>query len=129
MKVLNFNGCYQEQINNVTEFINDNHLWCRTTNDNTQNLIVDDSDVQKIKDEHKFDNYDFNIIDCTYDLCFDDEVNVDYLNRSKSYQECKDYIKKYNGTDEIKYFKDYRGGYVAIYCNELADTVYEETII
>ena len=83
MKVLNFNGCCQEQINNVTEFINDNNLWCRTTNDNTQNLIVDDSDVQKIKDEPKFDNYDFNIIDCTYDLCFDDEVNVDYLNRSK----------------------------------------------
>ena len=69
MKVINFNGCYQEQINNVTEFINDNNIECRSTNDNTQNLMVSDDNAEKIANEPKFDNYDFRIMKIRLDFC------------------------------------------------------------
>lgn len=69
MKVLNFNGCCQEQINNVTEFINDNNIDCSSTNDNTQNLIISDNNAEKIANEPKFENYDFIIMGIRYDIC------------------------------------------------------------
>ena len=69
MKVLNLNGCCQEQINNVTEYLIDNNMGCKSTNDDTQNLIVSDPDAEKIENESKFENYDFHIMEIKYDVC------------------------------------------------------------
>lgn len=69
MKVLNFNGCCQEQINNVTEYLIDNNIECNSTNDDTQNLIVSDQYAEKIQNEPKFENYDFHIMEIKYDVC------------------------------------------------------------
>ena len=69
MKVLNFNGCCQEQINYVTEYLIDNDIDCESTNDDTQNLIVSDQDAEKISNEPMFENYDFHIMKIKYDVC------------------------------------------------------------
>ena len=69
MKVLNFNGCCQEQINNVTEYLNDNNIGWKSTNDDTQNLIVSDQYAEKIYNEPIFENYDFHIMKIRYDVC------------------------------------------------------------
>ena len=69
MKVINFNGCCQEQINNVTEYLNDNNIACRSTNDNTQNLMISDDNAEKIANEPMFENYDFHIMKIKYDVC------------------------------------------------------------
>jgi hypothetical protein len=62
MKVLDFTGCCQEEINYVTEYINDNNIECKSTDDDTQNLVISDSDAEKIENDPKFEWYDFQII-------------------------------------------------------------------
>ena len=127
MKVLNFNGCCQEQINNVTEFINDNNIGCMLSAYNDKILRISDSDMNKIENNKDFEYYDFVITNCTYDVHFDDENNSNCKGWAISLSECKDYIDAYNGTNE-SYFEDYKGGTVSIYCNELDRTVYETEV-
>ena len=124
MKVLDLSNCCKEQQNNVTEFINDNNIECKSVNDDTQNLVISEPDAKKIENEPKFEYYDFVITNCTYDVHFDDENNSNCKGWAISLAECKDYIDAYNGTNE-SYFADYKGGTVSIYCNELDETVYE----
>lgn len=63
----------------------------------------------------------------TYDIHFNDSENSNNLGWQVSYDECLDYIKRNNGTDE-SYFGDYQGGIVSIYCNETEEEVYQEPI-
>lgn len=63
----------------------------------------------------------------TYDIHFNDSENSNNLGWQVSYDECLDYIKRHNGTDE-SYFADYKGGVVSIYCNETKEEVYQEPI-
>ena len=127
MKVLDLTNCCQEQINNVTEFINDNNIGCMLSAYNDKILRISDSDMNKIENNKDFEYYDFVITNCTYDVHFDDENNSNCKGWAISLSECKDYIDAYNGTNE-SYFEDYKGGTVSIYCNELAETVYETEI-
>ena len=127
MKVLDLSNCCKEQQNNVTEFINDNNIDCKLSANGDKILLISDSDANKIENEPKFEYYDFVITNCTYDVHFDDENNSNCKGWAISLAECKDYIDSYNGTNE-SYFADYKGGTVSIYCNELAETVYETEI-
>lgn len=127
MKVLDLSNCCKEQQNNVTEFINDNNIGCMLSAYSDKILLLSDIDVNKIENEPKFEYYDFVITNCTYDVHFDDENNSNCKGWAISLAECKDYIGSYNGTNE-SYFADYKGGTVSIYCNELAETVYETEI-
>jgi len=63
----------------------------------------------------------------SYDVVFqsDDSSNSKGFNSSFDY--CKDYISRYNGTNE-SYFEDYKGGTVQIVCNETEEVVYEEEV-
>ena len=63
----------------------------------------------------------------TYDVVFHDETSDNNKGWSESYEYCKDYIEQYNGTNE-SYFADYKGGTVAIYCNETEEEVYWEKV-
>ena len=63
----------------------------------------------------------------TYDIHFNDDQNSNNKGWAATYEECLNYIKKYNGTDE-SYFSDYKGGVVSIYCNETEEEVYQEPI-
>lgn len=63
----------------------------------------------------------------TYDVVFNDENNSNSKGWKESYQNCLDYIKSNNGTNE-SYFEDYKGGIVSIYCNETCEEVYSETV-
>jgi len=63
----------------------------------------------------------------TYDIYFNDENNSNNKGWHASLDECKEYIKTYNGTNE-SYFADYKGGVVTIVCNETGDNVYFEDI-
>lgn len=127
MKVLDLKNCCKEQQNNVTEFINDNNINCRLSVNGDNILLISDSDANKIENEPKFEWYDFVITNCTYDVHFDDENNSNCKGWAVSFAECKDYIDAYNGTNE-SYYADYKGGTVSIYCNELAETVYETEV-
>ena len=64
----------------------------------------------------------------TYDVYFNDYSNSNNKGFEMSKQECIDYIKMYNGTNE-SYFEDYKeGGTVSVICNETGETVYEEEV-
>jgi len=127
MKVLDLSNCCKEQQNNVTEFINDNNIESKLSVNSDKILLLSDIDANKIENEPKFEWYDFLIRNCTYDVHFDDENNSNCKGWAISLAECKDYIDSYNGTNE-SYFADYKGGTVSIYCNELAETVYEAEV-
>ena len=129
MKVLDLSNCCKEQQNNVTEFINDNNIDCRLflLNNSNKIFLLSDIDANKIEDNKSFEYYDFVITNCTYDVHFDDENNSNCKGWNVSLAECKDYIDAYNGTNE-SYFADYKCGTVSIYCNELAETVYETEV-
>ena len=129
MKVLDLSNCCKEQQNNVTEFINDNNIYCRLflLNNSDKILLLSDIDANEIEDNKSFEYYDFVITNCTYDVHFDDENNSNCKGWAISLDECKDYIDAYNGTNE-SYFADYKGGTVSIYCNELDETAYETEV-
>lgn len=63
----------------------------------------------------------------TYDIIFNDDNDSNSKGFSLSEQECRDYIKQYNGTDH-SYFADYKGGVVSIVCNETGEEVYFEEV-
>ncbi len=63
----------------------------------------------------------------TYDIYFNDESTSNNKGWHASLDECKEYIKTYNGTNE-SYFADYKGGVVTIVCNETEENVYFEFI-
>ncbi|MCT4321821.1 hypothetical protein [Elizabethkingia anophelis] len=63
----------------------------------------------------------------TYNIYFNDSENSNDKGFELSLEQAKDYIKKYNGTNE-SYFADYKGGQVSIIDNETDQIVYEEEI-
>lgn len=64
----------------------------------------------------------------TYDVVFNDDTDSNSKNFTHaSLDECKEYIREYNGTNE-SYFADYKGGVVSIICNETGETVYGEEV-
>ena len=63
----------------------------------------------------------------TYDVHFNDSTDGNSKGFELTFDEAKDYIERYNGSNE-SYFADYKGGIVSIVCNETGETVYEETI-
>lgn len=63
----------------------------------------------------------------TYDLYFNDSTDSNNKGWEVSFEDCKNYIKMYNGTNE-SYFGDYKGGAVEIVCNETEEVVYSEEI-
>lgn len=63
----------------------------------------------------------------TYDVQFDDDNDSNSKGWKEDYDVCKDYIERYNGTNE-SYFEDYKGGTVSIVCNGTGETVYSEEI-
>jgi uncharacterized UPF0160 family protein len=67
------------------------------------------------------------IIMTTYNIQFNDSENSNDKGFELSLQEAKDYIKKFNGTNE-SYFEDYKGGVVSIIDNKTGETIYEEDI-
>jgi len=126
MKALNLTGVCQEQINLVSEFINNNGIECKTTDDENV-FVLSDEDAVKIEDEPSFEWFDFAIKPLTYDVVFDDESASNSKDFGYSLEECKNYIKMYNGTNE-SYFENFKGGTVSIVCNETGEYVYNETI-
>lgn len=68
---------------------------------------------------------DYKIL--SYDVYFNNDNSMINKGFKQTYDECKDYIDSYNGTDE-SYFEDFKGGYVYIKCNETGEFVYEEPI-
>ena len=66
-------------------------------------------------------------IEQTYDVVFNDENNSNTKGFACSLSYAKNYIKRYNGTNE-SYFKDYKGGIVSVVCNETGETVFESKI-
>lgn len=63
----------------------------------------------------------------TFDIHFNDSENSNNKGFAMTEEEARDYIKRYNGTNE-SYFEDYKGGIVSIVCNETGETVHEEEI-
>ena len=65
--------------------------------------------------------------DYTYDVEFNNDENTNSKGWHCTYEECEDYIRQYNGTNE-SYFEDYKGGTVSIRCNETEEVVFETEI-
>lgn len=62
-----------------------------------------------------------------FDVMFNNDTMSDSKGFNASYEYCKDYIEKYNGTNE-SYFEDYKGGIVSIYDVDTEEEVYFEEI-
>lgn len=63
----------------------------------------------------------------TYDVHFNDESDSNSKGMVATIEDCREYIRENNGTNE-SYFADYKGGTVSIVCNETGETVYEEEV-
>lgn len=77
-------------------------------------------------DEESLDEF-LKKVHPTYDVQFDDNESSNSKGWRESYDYCKDYIERYNGTNE-SYFADYKGGIVSIVCNETGEEVYSEKV-
>lgn len=64
----------------------------------------------------------------TYDVVFQDSENGNAKGFKETIEYCKDYISKYNGTNE-SYFADYKGGMVQVVCNETGEVVFETEVL
>lgn len=64
----------------------------------------------------------------TYNVHFNDNENSNDKGFDHSLEDAKDYINRYNGTNE-SYFADYKGGTVSIVDNETGETVYETEVV
>jgi len=64
----------------------------------------------------------------TFDILFNDNNNSNNKGFAVSIEEAKDYISRYNGTNE-SYFEDYKGGIVSIICNETEEVVFETEVL
>lgn len=64
----------------------------------------------------------------TFDVYFDDDNNSNCKGFYNSFEECYDYIKNNNGTNN-SYFEDYKGGIVSIVCNNNSITVYQTEVL
>lgn len=64
----------------------------------------------------------------TFDILFNDDNNSNNKGFAISLEEAKDYINRYNGTNE-SYFEDYKGGIVSIICNETEEVVFETEVL
>lgn len=62
-----------------------------------------------------------------FDVCFDDDNDSNSKGINGTYDECMNYIRRYNGTNE-SYFADYKGGVVSIYNVTKEEVVYTEEI-
>lgn len=62
-----------------------------------------------------------------FDVMFNNDTMSDSKGFNTSYEYCKDYIEKYNGTNE-SYFEDYKGGIVSIYDVTDGEEVYYEVV-
>lgn len=63
----------------------------------------------------------------TFNVVFNDSDNSNDKGFELSYDECVNYIDRYNGTSE-SYFANYKGGMVSIVCNETGETLHEEEV-
>jgi len=63
----------------------------------------------------------------TFDILFNDNNNSNNKGFAISLEDAKDYINRYNGTNE-SYFEDYKGGIVSIICNETEEVVFETEV-
>ena len=63
----------------------------------------------------------------TYDVVFQSDDSSNSKGFNSSVEDCKDYIRMYNGTNE-SYFEDYKGGTVQVVCNETEEVVYETEV-
>lgn len=62
-----------------------------------------------------------------FDVVFNDDCDSNCKGFNESYENCLEYIKTYNGTNE-SYFSDYKGGVVSIVNNDTEECVYSEDI-
>ena len=67
------------------------------------------------------------LVERKFDVFFNDDNNSNNKGFESSFEDCKNYIKWNNGTNE-SYFKDYKGGSVSIVDCETGETVYEEEV-
>lgn len=92
---------------------------------------VKDCDGHTIAEEDddsiEYDGGGFGAQELTYDVVFSDNEASDEKGFYQSFDYCKDYINRFNGTNE-SYFADYKDGTVSIVCNETADTIFETKI-
>lgn len=63
----------------------------------------------------------------TFDIYFHDLEASNNKGFSLTRDEAMNYINQHNGTNE-SYFKDYKGGFVQIVCNETQEVAHEEEI-
>lgn len=78
----------------------------------------------------KVKTYDVFFYD--YACFFDEDCLSEFCSRhcravEITKEEAISYIKKYNGTNH-SYFEGYKGGFVAVVCNETGERVYSERI-
>jgi hypothetical protein len=64
----------------------------------------------------------------TYDVVFTDSKSADCKGFKESLTYCKNYIRRFNGTNH-SYFADYKGGIIAIVCNETNQVVFNTKVL
>lgn len=73
------------------------------------------------------ENLNKKTVDRKFDVYFNDSENSNNKGFEYSFEEAKNYIDQYNGTNE-SYFQDYKGGIVSIVDIDSEETVFETVI-
>lgn len=93
------------------------------------NLVIVENDEEEVEDYSRgrvvFLNGD--VVNGTYDVVFNDDQDSNNVGINGSYSECMAWIENNRG-DASSYFGDYKGGTVSVYCEELEEYVYTESI-
>jgi len=84
----------------------------------------EEDDIINILD-HQEKMYQINVP--TYDVVFNDFTSSNSKGFQESLEYCRDYVEASNGTND-SYFADYKGGTVAVVCNDNGQRVFEEKV-
>ena len=107
--------------------ISDNGYFFYLTDEEIEAYENDDSERASLEnevDQFLKDNFDFEI---TFDVIFHNQESSNSKGFKLTFEECKDYIETYIGTDN-SYFADYKGGIVCILCDYNGITYFQKTI-
>ncbi len=63
----------------------------------------------------------------TYNVVFNDSENSNDKGFKETLDFCQNFINNNNGTN-VSYFNDYKGGTVAVVCNETEEIVFETKV-
>jgi len=105
-------------------FRDEDHHFITMINIQNEEHPYEEDDILDIID-HQEEMNQVNVP--TYDVVFNDFTSSNSKGFQESLEYCRDYVEANNGTND-SYFADYKGGTVAVVCNDNGKRIFEEKV-